>query len=221
MSRWPWSSTPSAASSSAGRPPGRCAPTWRWTRWSWPAGAGRPSWRAGASLGQGSQYLAIRSTERLAEAGAVTSVGSRGDSYDNALAETIIGLSKTELIGRRGPWKRLDQVESATLEWVDWFHHRRLPEPIGHVPPAEFQAAYHRREDPAAPPDSRTQASSEPGAVHIGAWCWLPKERDDGERRSVESEAYLARSRLFRHASERLTSPLTVVARQEHGTAVR
>jgi transposase InsO family protein len=95
---------------------------------------------------RGSQYLAVRYTERLAEAGAVTSVGSRGDSYDNALAETIIGLYKTELIRRRGPWKGLDQVEYATLEWVDWFNHRRLLKPIGHVPPAEFEAAYHRRE---------------------------------------------------------------------------
>ena len=90
---------------------------------------------------RGSQYLAIRYTERLAEAGAACSVGSRGDSYDNALAETIIGLYKTELIRRRGPWKGLDQVEYATLEWVDWFNHRRLLEPIGHVPPAEFEAA--------------------------------------------------------------------------------
>jgi putative transposase len=100
----------------------------------------------GASLRQG-QYLAIRYTERLAEAGAVTSVGSRGDSYDHALAETIIGLYKTELIRQRGPWKDIDQVEYATLEWVDWFNHRRLLEPIGHVPPAEFEATYHRRED--------------------------------------------------------------------------
>jgi putative transposase len=106
---------------------------------------------------RGSQYLAIRYTERLAEAGAVTSVGSRGDSFDNALAETIIGLYKTELIRRRGPWKGLDQVEYATLEWVDWFNHRRLLEPIGHVPPAEFEAAYHRREDP-----SRTAALKYP-----------------------------------------------------------
>jgi putative transposase len=95
---------------------------------------------------RGSQYLAIRYTERLAEAGAVTSVGSRGDSYDNALAETVIGLYKTELIRRRGPWKGLDQIEYATLEWVDWFNHRRLLEPIGHVSPAEFEAAYHQRE---------------------------------------------------------------------------
>jgi putative transposase len=106
---------------------------------------------------RGSQYLAIRYTERLAEAGAVTSVGSRGDSYDNALAETVIGLYKTELIRRRGPWKGLEEVEYATLEWVDWFNHRRLLEPIGHVPPAEFEATYHRREDP-----SRTTALKDP-----------------------------------------------------------
>ena len=106
---------------------------------------------------RGSQYLAIRYTERLAEAGAVTSVGSRGDSFDNALAETIIGLYKAELIRRRGPWKGLDEVEYATLEWVDWFNHRRLLQPIGHVPPAEFEAAYHHREDP-----SRTTGLKDP-----------------------------------------------------------
>jgi putative transposase len=100
---------------------------------------------------RGSQYLAIRYTERLAEAGAVTSVGSRGDSYDNALAETIIGLYKTELVRRRSPWKGLDEVEYATLEWVDWFNHRRLLAPIGYVPPAEFEAAFHRQEDPSHP----------------------------------------------------------------------
>ena len=97
---------------------------------------------------RGSQYLAIRYTERLAEAGAVTSVGSRGDSYDNALTETIIGLYKTELIRRRGPWKGVDDVEYATLEWVDWFNHRRLLEPIGHVPPAEFEAVHLSKEAP-------------------------------------------------------------------------
>jgi putative transposase len=100
---------------------------------------------------RGSQYLSIRYTERLAEAGAVTSVGSRGDSFDNALAETIIGLYKTELIRRRGPWKGLDQVEYATLEWVDWFNHRRLLEPIGHLPPAELEAAFHRKDTPSYP----------------------------------------------------------------------
>jgi putative transposase len=100
---------------------------------------------------RGSQYLAIRYTDRLAEAGAVTSVGSRGDSFDNALAETIIGLDKTELVRRRGPWKGIDDVEDATLEWVDWFNHRRLLEPIGYVPPAEFEAAFQTEEDPSYP----------------------------------------------------------------------
>ena len=92
---------------------------------------------------RGSQYLSIRYTERLAEAGAQPSVGSVGDSYDNALAETIIGLYKTEVIHRRGPWHNLEAVEYATLEWVDWFNHRRLLEPIGNVPPAELEATYY------------------------------------------------------------------------------
>jgi putative transposase len=94
------------------------------------------------------QYTSLAFGRRLAEAGAVTSVGSCGDSFDNALAETIIGLYKTELIRRRGPWKGLDEVEYATLEWVDWFNHRRLLGPIGHLPPAEFEATHYRREDP-------------------------------------------------------------------------
>ena len=94
----------------------------------------------------GSQYLSIRYTERLAEAGVEASVGSVGDSYDNALAETVIGLFKTEVIYARGPWRSLDAVEYATLEWVDWFNHRRLLEPIGHVPPAEFEEAYYRQQ---------------------------------------------------------------------------
>ena len=88
---------------------------------------------------RGVQYLAIRYTERLAEAGAVRSVGSRGDSYDNALAETVVGLYKTELIHRRGPWRTLEQVELATAEWVDWWNRRRLHGAIGHLPPAEFE----------------------------------------------------------------------------------
>ncbi len=95
---------------------------------------------------RGVQYLSIRYTERLAEAGAVTSVGSRGDSYDNALAESIIGLYKTELIRKRGPWKNLDDVEYATLEWVDWFNHRRLLETIGYIPPAELEEIRYRGE---------------------------------------------------------------------------
>ena len=88
------------------------------------------------------QCLSIRYFERLAEIGAEPSVGSVGDSYDNALAETIIGLYKTEVIYHRGPWRNLEAVEYATLEWVDWFNHRRLLEPIGNVPPAEFEASY-------------------------------------------------------------------------------
>lgn len=95
---------------------------------------------------RGSQYLSIRYSERLAEAGFEPSVGSVGDSYDNALAETIIGLYKTEVIHRRGPWRALDAVEYATLEWVDWFNHRRLLEPIGNVPPAELELAYERQQ---------------------------------------------------------------------------
>ena len=94
---------------------------------------------------RGSQYLSIRYSERLAEAGVESSVGSRGDSYDNALAETIIGLFKTEVIRRRGPWRTIDAVEYATLEWVDWFNHRRLLEPIGNIPPAELEQAYYRQ----------------------------------------------------------------------------
>jgi transposase InsO family protein len=93
----------------------------------------------------GSQYLSIRYTDRLAENGVEASVGSVGDSYDNALAETVIGLFKTEVIYARGPWRSLDAVEYATLEWVDWFNHRRLLEPIGHVPPAEFEEAYYQQ----------------------------------------------------------------------------
>ena len=92
---------------------------------------------------RGVQYVSIKYTERLAEAGLEPSVGSVGDSYDNALAETVIGLYKTEVIHRRGPWRNLQAVELATLEWVDWFNHRRLLEPIGNVPPAEAEAAFH------------------------------------------------------------------------------
>jgi transposase InsO family protein len=96
---------------------------------------------------RGSQYVAIRYTERLAQAGIERSVGTVGDSYDNALAESIIGLYKTEVIRRRGPWRGIDAVEFATLEWVDWFNHRRLLEPIGYIPPVEFEAAYYRAQE--------------------------------------------------------------------------
>ena len=103
---------------------------------------------------RGSQYLAIRYTERLAEAGAVTSVGSRGDSFDNALAESTIGLYKTELIRRQGPWRNLDDVELATLEWVDWYNHRRLHGALDHLPPTEYEAAYTPDPAPAPEPSS-------------------------------------------------------------------
>ena len=92
---------------------------------------------------RGSQYVSIRYTERLAEAGIEPSVGSVGDSYDNALAETVIGLFKTEVIHRRGPWRSFEAVEFATLEWVHWFNERRLLEPIGNIPPAEAEANYY------------------------------------------------------------------------------
>ncbi|WP_449392354.1 IS3 family transposase [Eoetvoesiella caeni] len=94
---------------------------------------------------RGSQYVSIRYTERLAEAGIEPSVGSRGDSYDNALAETINGLYKAEVIHRRGPWKTKASVELATLEWVSWFNHHRLLEPIGYIPPAEAEENYYRQ----------------------------------------------------------------------------
>ncbi len=92
---------------------------------------------------RGSQYVSIKYTERLAEAGIEPSVGSVGDSYDNALAETINGLYKAEVIHGRGPWRNFEAVEFATLEWVDWFNHRRLLEPIGNIPPAEAEQQYY------------------------------------------------------------------------------
>jgi putative transposase len=99
---------------------------------------------------RGVQYVSIKYTSRLAEAGVEPSVGSVGDSYDNALAETINGLYKAELIWRRGPWRNFEAVEFATLEWVDWFNNRRLLEPIGNMPPAEAEARYHAQlEEPA------------------------------------------------------------------------
>ena len=96
---------------------------------------------------RGSQYVSIKYTERLAEAGIEPSVGSVGDSYDNALAETINGLYKAEVIHRRGPWRSFEAVEYATLEWVDWFNHRRLLEPIGNIPPAEAEEQYYAAAD--------------------------------------------------------------------------
>jgi len=92
---------------------------------------------------RGVQYLSMRYTERLVDAGLEPSVGRRGDSYDNALAESVIGLYKTEVIRRRDQWAAVEAVEYATLRWVEWFNHRRLLGPIGFVPPAEFEAQYH------------------------------------------------------------------------------
>ena len=94
---------------------------------------------------RGSHHLSIRYTERLAEAGLQSTVGSLGDSYDNSLADTINGLYKTELIHKRGPWRTADEMEYATLEWVDWFNNHRLLEPIGNISPAELELAYYRQ----------------------------------------------------------------------------
>lgn len=99
---------------------------------------------------RGVQYLSIRYTERLAESGIEPSVGSRGDSYDNALAETIIGLYKTEVIRHKGPWRGIEQVEYETLCWVDWFNKKRLLEPIGDIPPAEYESIYYQQQEESA-----------------------------------------------------------------------
>jgi transposase InsO family protein len=107
---------------------------------------------------RGTQYVSMRYTERLAEAGIAPSVGSRGDSYDNALAESVIGLFKTEVIQRKGPWRHLEAVEFATLDWVDWFNTRRLLEPIGYVPPAEYEARYYEQLDRGATSDDVSPA---------------------------------------------------------------
>jgi putative transposase len=93
---------------------------------------------------RGTQYVSIRYSERLLQAGVEPSVGSTGDSYDNALAETINGLYKTEVVRKKGPWKTIEALEWETLNWVHWFNQERLLEPIGHIPPAEFEALYER-----------------------------------------------------------------------------
>jgi len=109
---------------------------------------------------RGVQYLAIRYTERLAANGVVNSVGSRGDSYDNALAESMNGLYKTELVRNKGPWRGLDDLELATLEWVDWFNHRRLFEDHGRIPPAEFEANYYRHPVSSHQAETQTRESA-------------------------------------------------------------
>lgn len=134
---------------------------------------------------RGSQYLSIRYSERLAEAGIEPSVGSVSDSYDNALAETINGLFKAEVIHRRGPWRSFEAVEYATLEWVDWFNNRRLLEPIGNIPPAEAEANFYatlERETMAAQLTSislrQTRSGSQPRRKPIwntpGTWSDQP-----------------------------------------------
>jgi putative transposase len=114
--------------------------------------------RAGAPLRrrQPDRYTSIRYTERLAEVAIAPSVGSVGDSYDNALAETTIGLYKTELIERQRPWRRPEEVELATLEWIDWFNNRRLHSSIGDVPPAEAEGRYYESRETTEAGDSRT-----------------------------------------------------------------
>jgi len=134
----------SRAASSAGESPDPCKPIWSSTSeqalWSRPDLDGVVH-----HSDRGSQYLSIKYSERLTAAGVDPSVGTTDDSYDNALAETIIGLYKTEVIYHRGPWKNIEAVEYATLEWVDWFNNRRLLEPLGNMPPAEFETAYYRQ----------------------------------------------------------------------------
>jgi len=120
---------------------------------------------------RGTQYLSMRYTDRLAEAGIAPSVGSRGDSYDNALAESIIGLFKTEVIQRKGPWRHLEAVEFATLTWVDWFNTRRLLEPIGYVPPAEYEARYY---------EQRRQ----PTTIENDVTAWIPEPAPTDDRSS-------------------------------------
>ena len=108
---------------------------------------------------RGVQYLSIRYTERLAEAGIEPSVGSTGDSYDNAMAESVIGLFKTEVVRRLGPWKGVEDVEFATLDWVAWFNTKRLLEPLGDVPPVEFEEAFYRQNG--MPPENDFTGSTE------------------------------------------------------------
>lgn len=127
------------------RPAAPCAQTSCSMPWSKPCMPASQGTGSSITADRGSQYVSIRYSERLAEAGSVPSVGSKGDSYDNALAETINGLYKAELVRRRAPWKSLESLELATLEWVSWFNHQRLLEPIGYIPPAEAEANYHRQ----------------------------------------------------------------------------
>ena len=136
----------------AGRWPGICAPHWPWTRWRWRYSARLRTGQQVAGVihhsDRGGQCLAIRYSTRLEQAGAVTSVGSKGDSYDNALAETIIGLCKAELIRHRGPWHSVALVEAATAWWAGWFNNRRLYRPPGDIPPAEYEQNWLEGQQP-------------------------------------------------------------------------
>jgi len=124
---------------------------------------------------RGIQYVSIKYTERLAEAGIEPSVGSVGDSYDNALAETINGLYKAEVIHRRGPWRSLEAVEFATLEWVDWFNNRRLLEPIGNIPPAEAEERYYARAAVFRPTMFDSARNGEAYATTVGTRLIIPR----------------------------------------------
>jgi transposase InsO family protein len=128
---------------------------------------------------RGTQYLSMRYTDRLAEAGIEPSVGSRGDSYDNALAESIIGLFKTEVIQRKGPWRHLEAVEFATLTWVDWFNTRRLLEPIGYVPPAEYEAQYYADLRQLAPREDVNPTAGESDSEVVTRGKLQPAPTDD------------------------------------------
>jgi putative transposase len=130
---------------------------------------------------RGTQYLSMRYTDRLAEAGIAPSVGRRGDSYDNALAESIIGLFKTEVIQRKGPWRHLEAVEFATLTWVDWFNTRRLLEPIGYVPPAEYEARYYEQRHRHATIDDAAASRSSRRDAHdvVAGGILQPRPTDD------------------------------------------
>jgi putative transposase len=124
---------------------------------------------------RGSQYLSIRYTERLADAGGVSSVGSAGDSYDNALAESVIGLYKTELIERERPWRTIQEVELRSFEWIHWYNHRRLHSEIDYVPPAEFAATYYRRLDETSADDGSIPSAFGPTPKASGA----PRRSED------------------------------------------
>src|SRR5690554_4109442 len=148
----PSSSTLTPGGSSVGAPAGPRMPASCWMRWNRRFMIAGPfieaAWFITATADRNT--CPYKYTERLAEAGIEPSVGSVGDSYDNALAETINGLYKTEVIHRRGPWRSFEAVEFATLEWVDWFNNRRLLEPIGNIPPAEAEERYYAMlEEPA------------------------------------------------------------------------